>query len=161
MAPHITIEPLKNAKQTASKIAFLIRKYSPDLSYISLKTPDGRKKLNDMTLSGFFNVVKDIPYKIDEKPVELVGRPYRLLTERLGGLDCKKKTVLMAAYCKENGIPFQLVGSSNRPDKRIHHIFPRALIRKKWRVIDATYPHNKLFGNRTHTKEIIFYDSTK
>lgn len=156
-----TTEPLKNARQTAAKIAFLINKYAGDLHLISIETPAGRKRLDELTLLQFFNFAKNIPYKLDEKPIEVVGRPYRLLSDRLGGLDCKKKTCLCGSYLKQNGIPFQLIGSSDRADKRIHHIFTKAKIKGRWRVVDSTYARNRLFGNKSHTKEVVFYDSTR
>lgn len=161
-------EPLKDAKQTAAKIADLIRKYSGDLHLISIETPAGRKRLDELTLLQFFNFAKNIPYKLDEKPVEVVGRPYRLLSDRLGGLDCKKKTCLCGSFLNQQIKKrsrliqgFQLVGSSDRADRRIHHIFTKAKIKGRWRVVDSTYARNRLFGNKAHTKEVIFYDSTK
>jgi transglutaminase-like putative cysteine protease len=54
-------------------------------------------------------------------------------------MDCKKKATLVGAWLKRRGIPFRLVSSSRRKDRRITHVFPQAKLRGKWVNLDATY----------------------
>ena len=56
------------------------------------------------------------------------------------GLDCKKKTILIGAYLKLNGIPYRLVATSKRPDGHCTHVFPQGFIAGEWINLDATYP---------------------
>jgi hypothetical protein len=156
-----TIKPLKDCYQTAREIARIVNRFYGDL-YLLLIRRRGQKKsvsLDQLNLQEFYDFIKNIPFKTDEKPVEFVARPWYVMKEK--AIDCKKKTVMVASYLKIHGVPFQLIGSSVRPDKKIHHIFARAFINRKWRTIDATYPENELFEGRTNTREVVFYDSTR
>ena len=159
-----TLTPLKDCDQTAREIRRIIERFCGDL-YLCLYgrysgTPGPARSLADMTLQDYFNYVKNIPFTTDTKPVEFVARPYYLIKKRRAA-DCKKKTILIGSWLKLHKVPFQLVGSSIRPDGKIHHIFPRGFINGKWRDIDATYADNVLFKKRDATAEEIFYDSTK
>lgn len=98
-------------------------------------------------LAEFFGYVKQLPYQRDKRGSETVARPALLLSEFLA-LDCKKKAILIAAWCKANGIPYRFIACSERPDKMIHHVFPQAAIGKKWRNLDATYSKYRLFQKK-------------
>ena len=154
-----TLTPLSDCGQTAREIARIVNRYYKDLDLILYLRPGGRQSqpIGKMTLQEFFNFIKNIPFKVDEKPIEYVARPYYIMKER--GIDCKKKTIMVASFLKLHDIPFRLIGSSIRPDGKIHHIFPRAFINRQWRTIDATYPENQIFRGRHNTTEVIFYDS--
>jgi len=73
----------------------------------------------------------------------------------LMGADCKKKSILMGSYFKNNGIPFRLIGSSKNKNKRIHHVFPQAFLDGKWVNTDATYNHYNLGDQKKVTKAVI------
>lgn len=98
-------------------------------------------------LPEYFGYVKRLPYLRDMRGTETVARPRLLLTE-FPALDCKKKAILIAAWCKANGIPYRFIACSERPDKRIHHVFPQALMGQRWRNLDATYAKYKLFQKK-------------
>lgn len=157
------LTPLKDCFQTAREIKNIVNRFYSDLNIILYKRgASGQSQaIAKMTLQEYFNFIKNIPFKPDNKPVEYVARPYYLMKRNIGGLDCKKKTIMIASFLKLHGIPFQLIGSSIRPDKNIHHIFTRARIRGRWRTVDATYPENRLFQNKRNTAEVVFYDTTK
>lgn len=141
-------EPLNDKKLTANRIRELIKKYYNDLSYILLdKTP-----LKKLSLKEFYTLVKEIPYRKDTKPIEVISRPKHILNLVHLGMDCKKKTILIGSYLYINKIPFKLVGSSTRPDKKIHHIYVMAKIKGSWKNIDATYNDNTLFEKKNNTK---------
>lgn len=153
-----TLTPLKNCEQTADEIARIVNRYYKDLNLILYRRRSGRSgPIGKMTLTEYYDFIKNIPFEVDEKPIEFVARPYYLM--KRNSADCKKKTIMIGSYLKLHGIPFQLVGSSIRPDRRIHHIFPRALINGKFRTIDATYPSNRIFKDRNNTREVLFYES--
>lgn len=98
----------------------------------------------ETTLSSFFNYVKSIPYSEDDLTAEVVARP-KYLMKNFSSLDCKKKAVLMGAWFEAHGVPWRLLAISERPDKKIHHVFPQAKIEGEWRTADATYPEYNLF----------------
>lgn len=105
----------------------------------------------NLSLSDFFNRVKNIRFKLDPKFKEITSRPRNLINPRLfPGMDCKKKAVLVQSWLKSRGIPTRLIGVSERPDKKIHHIFPQAKLEtnqgNKWLNVDATYPQYSLFA---------------
>jgi len=91
-----------------------------------------------MPLEKFFDYVKKIPYQRDTRGREVVARPGLLLKE-FPSLDCKKKAILICAWARCNGIPFRLVACSERPDKKIHHVFPQIKNSGRLCNADATY----------------------
>jgi len=103
--------------------------------------------LAKMPLPSFFDKVRSIPYKRDIKGRETVARPSLLLKE-FPALDCKKKAILMGAWCLANEIPFRFIAVSENPSRRFHHVFLLANFFGQWRPIDATYPHYKLFEKK-------------
>lgn len=105
----------------------LIEKFHRDLGALAALSPEE-----------FFNLVRLIPYRRDERGREVVARPGLLLKE-FPALDCKKKAILICAWARCNGIPFRLVACSERPDKKIHHVFPQIRVSGKVRNLDATY----------------------
>lgn len=146
---------LYDKEQTADSMYRLARNYCNDLkrlySYDALKY----RKLSDLSLMEFFNLVKSIPFKKDKKPIEKTYRPYISLTIGHEGLDCKKKHILMGAFCECNNIPWRIIASSSRPDKKLHHVYIEIKLKKGWVPVDATYRKNKLFEVKKHTKETV------
>jgi hypothetical protein len=121
----------------------LINRFCDDLKFIYFdNTP-----VLDFTLQEYFNCVKNIPFRRDPKPIEIVARPYLIFKHKKLGMDCKKKSVLIGSYCAYHNIPFRLVISSKRADKKCHHIFVqvRNPTEGQWKNVDATYPENNLF----------------
>lgn len=138
---HELLEPLYDKKQTADSIKNLVNRYNTDLDLV---TVDGRK-LSNFSLEEIFNFVRDIPYRKDKKPVEIIARPYLIIKHNQLGMDCKKKTILLASWCKRNNFSYRFLGSSMRRDKKICHIFPQIFLDGQWRNIDATYKDYKIF----------------
>jgi hypothetical protein len=141
---HEIREPLIDKLQTSNAIKGLVKKYATDLDTIYTET---RKPLSSLSLKAFFDFVRKIPYRKDTKPIEIIARPFFILKHRRLGMDCKKKCELLASWFFLHNIPFRLIGSSRRPDKEIHHIFPQARCLPNesltapgdWRNYDATY----------------------
>jgi len=137
-------EPLTSKKQTGRKMYAIVERFHNDLR--TTFSPDGRVPLADLPMEQFFSLVKNIPYRKDEKPVEVLARPAHILRFARLGMDCKKKNSLMAAFlrCQEsgaypNGIPYRFVASSRRADKRVHHVFCQAKLNGHWSTLDPTY----------------------
>jgi len=143
--------PLHDKEQTARKIKDIVNRFYFDLDAIFVARGKSNMKLSDFSLPAFFDFVRKIPYRRDPRPVEVVARPYYLFKHRNLGIDCKKKSILIAAFLKSKGIPYRFIGSSNRADKKIHHIFPQAKIDNEYVNVDATYKEYKLFGPKTVT----------
>lgn len=143
--------PLKDKEQTARKIKALVNSFYNDLDSIFVINRGTNVKVPDLSLQDFFNLLKNIPYRRDPRPVEVVARPYYLFKYRNLGLDCKKKAIMSAAYAKYRGLPYRFIGSSNRPDKKIHHIFVQIKLDGEWLNFDNTYKEYKLFGPKQVT----------
>jgi len=117
--------------------------------------------LSKIPLCDYFDLIKNIPYRRDIKPREIIARPRHLLKFRNAGLDCKKKSILLASWAKQNKIPFRFVATSKRKDRRVHHVFPQILLSGQYINVDATYPHNRINENKPVTKIIILRRKTQ
>jgi hypothetical protein len=136
--------PLKDKRQTAEEIKWLVNNFYGDLDKIDIMLGGRKKCLADLSLNDYYDFVRKLPYKKDNKPVEIVGRPKYILEQHSAGLDCKKKAVLMAAFLKLHKIPYRFIGASSRSDGAIHHIYPEANLNGKWTHVDATYTRYRI-----------------
>lgn len=147
-----TREALFNKSQTGQRMKMLISRYARDLDKITIRRGNKDKPLSQLSALDIHTVVKNIPYKKDTAPVEVIGRPARLLNGEFSrGIDCKKKAILLSAWAVRNNIPYRLIASSRRPDKKFHHVFPQIALRGEWINFDATYKHMKMGGDKTGT----------
>jgi hypothetical protein len=140
-------EPLKNRTQTARRIKHLVEQFYLDLNLCFIVKANKQIPLTKLTLEEYFDFVKNIPYRKDPRPVEIVSRPYYIIKHRALGMDCKKKNTLIASFLRIKNFKYRAIGQSTRPDGQIHHIFfelwePDL---KQWKPVDATYPTNKIF----------------
>lgn len=130
----------------------MIKEYSPDLRYIKAWYQGRLTPITSLPINCVFNMVRRIPYRRDTKPIEVVSRPRNILKNKALGIDCKKKAILLSAYCRERGIPYRLIASSRLPSRRIHHVFPQVNIGGDWLNFDATYTHYRPFENKFLTR---------
>ena len=135
----ISFHTLNSKNQTGAEMYRLIDQYSGDIDRIQVNG----KPLSSLNMFQYFDFVKNIPYRKDIKAIEVIGRPEKIVQNRKSGMDCKKKSILISSYLKQRNIPFRLIASSKREDKRIHHVFPQMCIDGKWYNMDATYKHYK------------------
>ena len=136
---------LYSKNQTGSELKRLASKYRFDLFLYNVKIngrliPIARLKLRD-----FFDIIKRIPYVKDRRPVERVKRP--ILTIIDNKADCKKKAIIIAAFCEIKNIKYRFMTISNEPDGKIHHVYVQVFNKRlnKWLNVDSTYDYNKLF----------------
>jgi hypothetical protein len=136
--------PHKGRAQTARWMYLLAEKFAGDIGDL------GRLPLVDM-----HKLVGDMPYKSDDRAWrdpfrEVVARPKYILemlkNKEIGGIDCKKKAILLGSWATLNGIPWELIAMSERPDKEIHHVFPLLGMGGNWVNADATYAKYQLGG---------------
>ena len=123
----------------------LVNKFFSDLDNFKVKTANGFKTLSELNLKQFYDFVRTIPYRMDNSPIEVISRPRHIIKLKNKGMDCKKKAILIGSYLKKNNIPFRFIASSNKPHKRIHHIFPQVQLFGEWRNMDATYQNYLMF----------------
>ena len=143
-----TDSKLNGKDDSVSEIRRLSQDYAGDLSAVSI----GGIRADQMGLPEYFDFVKNIPYRRDTAPREIVARPAILLKHGpRTGLDCKKKCTLILSWAKRRGVPARIITSSRRPDKRHHHVFPQLLINGNWTNVDATYPTYVLGAKKTLT----------
>jgi len=135
---------LLNKNQTADEMYRLVEKYSNDLKSISVVLPSKKSIFADLSLNEAFDVIKMIPYQQDIAPIEVLSRP-GYIGQNSTGADCKKKSILMGSYLKENNLPYRFIAVSTMPDKRFHHVFTQTKINGTWVNLDPTYPNTKLF----------------
>lgn len=145
-------ERLYNKEQTAKMMHGLVNKFCRDLSKFKIKTKTGFKTLNNLEMKEFFDFVRNIPYRMDNSPIEVISRPSHIIKLKGEGMDCKKKSILIGCYLKCNNIPYRFIASSNKPNKKIHHIFPQVLLGGEWKNLDATYEHYLMFEPKRVTK---------
>jgi len=146
-------EPLKNRLQTARRIKHLCEQFYLDLNLIFVVKNNKQIPLSKLTLAEYFDFVKNIPYRKDPSPREIVARPYYIIKHRALGADCKKKGVLICSFLRLKNYKYRAIGSSTRPDAVISHIYfelfdPTA---KEWKPVDATYKHYHLFEKKQET----------
>lgn len=148
----VTAKRLKNKDQTGKEMNRLIKQYSGDLHFIFVKKNGKLVPFSSLSLMDAFDLIRRIPYRRDVKPIEVVSRPTGILRNLNVGMDCKKKAILMSAYLKERGIPYRLIASSKKRNRRIHHVFPQMVIGGKGLNMDATYTHYRPFQLKRLTK---------
>jgi hypothetical protein len=146
-------EPLRDREQTGRRMYQLVRDYAGDLRGAFIRQGNKVRPLSSLSLPEMHDLVRKLPYKRDDEPVEVVGRPARIL--KLPALDCKKKGVLLGAWFTLHGYSplrqWRFVASSRRPDGKIHHVFPQVKRAGTWRNVDATYESDRLFAPKTVT----------
>lgn len=152
-----TIIDLSDKSQTGKEMYYLIKMYYDDLSKLFVKINGKCMPLMDLSLKQFYNFVSKIPYRKDQKPIEVVSRPKHIIKLRKIGMDCKKKGILIGSFLRGNRKRYRLVTSSKKINKRIHHVFPQMKIGRKWYNVDATYPHYKLFQPKAVTNFEVLY----
>lgn len=128
--------PHKGREDTARKMYALAQIFKADLGALA-----------GLPFPSFHAYLRKIPYISDEQAygnpmLEVLGRPgYLVAWAGFPGLDCKKKAILTGAWAENNGIPWKLIGMSERKDKEIHHVFPVLWNGTAWVNVDATYPN--------------------
>lgn len=159
MGMKLSAEPLKDKAQTGQKMYSLVRNYADDLDLVLVKLNGKLVALSNVPFESLFDIVKNIPFQRDGKPVELLARPYHAFKMALQGrgLDCKKKAVIIASWIHKNYGPgfYRFVATSNRADKKITHTFPEIAVNRKWYPVDATYRENKPFQKSGLTKKVV------
>ncbi len=134
--------PHRGRAQTARFMYWLAEKFAGDLG-----------NLSRMSLPEFHAFVARLPYRNDEMAYgdpyrEVVARPGYILdmakNDQIQGIDCKKKAILIGAWSKLNGLPWELVAMSEQPNKEVHHVFPLVGLGDQWVNADATYSRNQL-----------------
>lgn len=155
----IKSEKLFSKEQTGKEMKRITKKYCDDLKHIFLRYKGKLISVSELPFIAYFDLIKNLQYKQDTAPVEVVARPKILLkgAQEGAGLDCKKKAILIASWIclnvgREN---FRFVASSKRKDKQITHVFPEILVNNKWLPVDATYPKNTAFKSERLTKKEI------
>ena len=131
--------PLIDKEQTARALKKMIKNFSGDLDSITIFDNGEYIPAARLPLLKWFDVVRKLPYKKDIEPIEIVARP--AIGYFLPGIDCKKKSVLIAGYLENKKIDWRLIVSSKRPDQVYTHVFPQAWISGEWFNLDATYSH--------------------
>jgi len=144
-------QPLHDRKQTSDEIKRLVRTFCADLDNINISVRGRLIPLSSLSFDSYFNYVKDLPYRRDKAPIEQIGRPSWIMEKKRGIADCKKKAILICSWLQLQRIPWRLVGSSNRKDRQIHHIFPQAKSGGAWINVDATYSDYRIGEPKTVT----------
>ena len=137
----VSVKELKSKEQTGKEMYHLADKYANDISLFQHRGTN----LDKLPIRDYFNLISTIPFKKDITGVEVVTRPLHIFRAPWVGWDCKKKSIAMAAYLKNNNIPYRFTAVSMRPDGKIHHVMPQAHIDSNWHDLDATYSHNRPF----------------
>lgn len=135
----ITFSKLENVSQTADEMRRLVEEYAGDIGALS-----------NLPFIFYYKLICSLPYVNDPRGVETVSRPAFLLEPGYSPRDCDDKSILLAAWCRCNGIKCRFVASSTRKNGKLHHVF---LQLENGIFADATY---KKFG-----KTPFYYDYFK
>jgi hypothetical protein len=136
-------EPLIDISQTGKRMYDLVEMYHTDLYDISVMLHNVALPVNNITLEQWFDIVKNIPYKEDKEPIEVVARPKIILQQWKA--DCKKKSILIGSYLRCRYKAFRFIACSERKDREVHHVFTQGFLSGAWRNLDATYPEYEIF----------------
>jgi len=136
----LTMKPLKDVYQTGTQMERLTRSYHADM-----------KMFDAHSLEQVFNFIKSLPYKADPQNIEFLSRPAFTIQNGAQYRDCDDKCIALGAYLYRKGVPFRFVAVSNFQGQPIHHVLIQAKINGRKRIIDATYPQNRLY----HFKPIL------
>lgn len=147
VGPMIEINDLSDKSQTAREMYRLTDEHSSDIDHFEA----GGTPLSNLPLLDYYRLVRGMPYLQDIPAVEVVSRPYYVLAAPWRGLDCKKKSILVGSWARENGIPYRYVAVSRRPDRSAHHVIPELQINGEWVEVDATYGWNRPFQEQSWT----------
>lgn len=156
-----TIKDFKDVDDTIIHIIAMIKKHSGDPILDNLEKT---------TLQNLFDFIsKEIRYLKDPQRVsylgganiELLRSPRQTLVAMAGDCDCK--TILSGAIFHKKKLPFRIAITSEREDKKFHHVYPELLLGGKETVInvmpfDATYPENRLGKERSYTAKRVYYE---
>lgn len=143
---------LESKDQTGEAMYDTVNKFSSDLDKFTVEYNYEQTPLSKLPLKVFYDYVRNIPYRRDGKPVEVVARPKYILSQPSTGFDCKKKAILMASWLRQNNVPYRFMSMSRLPSGRVHHVFVQGWIRNRWRNIDATYKKYSLFEPQEGTR---------
>lgn len=112
----------------------------------------------DWDLERFFEYVKNLPYKMEEKDLglQVLQRPIFSLKRISPYVACANKAILMASFLKLKGYPYGFVVSSDDPRKNYGHVFNWTKLGTKLVIVDATYPHNVIFREKKYAKRKVF-----
>ena len=127
-AARLTLTDLQSPEHTAGEMVRLVKTYCKDIGERA-KWPIIR----------FFDFVRNLEYRADPVNNETISRPAFLLEKNWPARDCDDKSILLASWCECNGVPWKFVAKSDRPDRRLHHVYVMACFNGKWKTLDATY----------------------
>jgi hypothetical protein len=140
-------EPLHDRRQTGRRMYALAALHG-DLSSLYIRDNCRPVPLSKLPLPRFYNMVRNIPYRRDDNPVEVVARPRYIIERASGGADCKKKAILLGAWFNANGFrpgkDWRFVAMSSKQNGSIHHVFPQVNMSGTWKNADATYRYMRL-----------------
>lgn len=134
------------------------------------KTIEAMKKLRDkfytdvapfafMTLEEFFDLVKELPYQMEDKSwhAQILQRPSFTLARKAPVVACANKAIVLGSYLTLNGVENGFVTSANTPSGPYGHVFNWArMFGKTPRFLDATYPDNVIFREKRYPQRRIF-----
>jgi len=99
-----------------------------------------------LNVQQIFDYVASIPYIDDSEALnaddEFLARPARF--KELQGLDCKKKSILIACWAVLNNIPYRFIAVNDTTDSGedgVSHVFCQILLSGEWISMDATLPN--------------------
>lgn len=148
----ISVKGLKTKDQTGKEMHRVIDNYSRDLDTIFVRRNGKYIPFSSLPMNEAFDAVRKMPYRRDQVPTEVVARPEIIFRNRPLGIDCKKKAILISAYLKRRGIPYRLIASSRKRNRKIHHVYPQMNIAGVWHNMDATYNHYRAMEPKFTTK---------
>jgi len=98
----------------------------------------------NMSTMDFFNLVKRLPYNMEDGLYQALVRPAAILNRSFPIVACANKAVAMASFLKCRNIPYRYKLVSKKRSDPLHHVYTEAYISGKWIALDCTYPENRI-----------------
>lgn len=153
----ITEKKFEGVDSTLHYMYYLIKKYCND-PHIDQLTDFTLKQLFDFVSQKIKYLIDPINVQwLDNDNVELLKSPVKTLEYGVGDCDCK--AILSGAVFEKIGLPYRIVITSDKPNKKFHHVYPEIFWKGNWKPFDATYSHNKFLEEKPFTAKRVYYQN--
>ena len=138
-----------NTDNTISEMKKMVFQYYSDLADYA-----------DWTLEDFFDLVKNLPYKMEETSwgAQILQRPSFTLRRLVPVVACANKAILISSFLTMHGIKNGFVVTANSPAANFSHVFNWAEFGNSGVkvFIDATYPQNVIYREKLYPKRKVY-----
>jgi len=146
---NVQIQQNTNTDTTIAAMRKMVHDYYGDLAEYA-----------DWTLDDFFDLVKNLPYKMEEVGwgAQILQRPNFTLRRLVPVVACANKAILISSFLTMHGIKNGFVVTANSKNANFSHVFNWAEFGNSGVkvFIDATYPQNVIYREKVYPKRKVY-----